>query len=201
MLRHIDTIIHLADVKRGDANLILGQMNLPETIDRVLEVYRPIAKAQSISLSVNMEGMIPLIQCDATGFAQALANIMDNAIRFSDYGSMVVIYAQLVDDNLTVSIVDKGIGMAVDEVAICMEVFRQVDASYSRKFNGLGLGLTLTKIFVEQHQGEIQIESSPGVGTRVTLVIPVSGPDSQQTLNMPFGLISNPESMLGELGI
>ncbi|MCW8862084.1 MAG: ATP-binding protein, partial [Rhodospirillales bacterium] len=99
-------------------------------------------------------------------------NLLDNAIKFSGKGAVIRLSAEVIGNEARFSIADQGSGMTKNEVSIALEPFRQVDGSIARKNEGMGLGLPLARAFAEIHGGQLQIESTPGKGTTVTLVLP-----------------------------
>jgi two-component system cell cycle sensor histidine kinase PleC len=100
-------------------------------------------------------------------------NKVDQEIHFSAEFCTVVVAASGDDNDIIFTIVDQGIGMTVDQVQIAEEPFRQVDNSLSKTACGMGLGLTLSRLFVELHGGELKIQSTYGEGTIVDIEIPV----------------------------
>ena len=104
---------------------------------------------------------------------QALLNIISNATKFSHPGGSVVVQARRDQDGGVVIIVlDSGIGMTAEEIAIALTPFGQAESSWQRRFEGTGLGLPLAKKFIELHGGALVIESTPSEGTAVTITLP-----------------------------
>ena len=105
---------------------------------------------------------------------QVLLNLLANAIKFTPSGGRIAVTAQRAGDVVAIAVADSGIGMTGDEVAQAAEPFYQADGSLARKYEGTGLGLTLVKAFVERHAGTFVITSQPGVGTTVTVRLPIA---------------------------
>jgi len=105
---------------------------------------------------------------------QMLLNLLSNAIKFSEEGDDVHLEAaQSLNGEMMISVADTGIGMTREQIEIALSPFGQIDnSSVRRKYQGSGLGLPLTKAFVELHHGKMEIESAPGVGTKFTLIFP-----------------------------
>jgi len=106
---------------------------------------------------------------------QILVNLLSNAIKFTPAGGRVTISTGVDQEGgITIAVTDTGIGMTAAEIAIALEPFQQVTSSLSRTNEGTGLGLPLTKTLVELHDGRLDITSTPGRGTTVTVAFPVS---------------------------
>lgn len=104
---------------------------------------------------------------------QILLNLLSNAIKFTPSGGRVTIEAAVQDDGrMVVTVEDTGIGMNEEDIPVAMSSFGQIDSSFSRKFDGTGLGLPLSKMLTEMHGGELTLESAPGKGTSVTVTFP-----------------------------
>ncbi len=101
-----------------------------------------------------------------------MLNLLTNAVKFTPEGGRVRIEARDEDDEVTVCVSDTGIGISEDDLEIIFDEFRQVDSSYSRRYEGTGLGLALCKKFVELHGGRIWAESEEGLGSRFYFTIP-----------------------------
>jgi len=174
MLRIINTILDLVDAGSGEIKLVPGKVDMTDIVKRVVEVLRPKAETASITMTI-IDGneSIPAIQGDKKRLLQAIHNVVDNAIQHCPPNTEVAIKVSNVEDGLSISVSDNGIGMSEEEVSIASEAFRQVEGCYTRDINGLGLGLPLAHIFVELHGGRLHITSNKGKGTTVDIVIPL----------------------------
>lgn len=173
LLRSLNTILDLVDVNGGDVELLREDVDVTDVVESVKEAFRPKAAAASIILKAKVEGSIPLVQTDHNRLTQAIGYLLDNAIRFSPENSRVFINLKMEQDELVVQVVDEGIGMTADEISLARDDFRQVEGIMARQVQGLGLGLTLAGKFIDLHGGSLEIESSPGVGTVVTMSLPI----------------------------
>jgi len=174
LLRIINTILALENADNGEVKLTPGKVNIPDIVERVVDVLKPKAKKASITLTIiDGDEVIPTIQGDKKRLMQAIRNVVDNAIQHCPPYTEVAIKVSNVEEGLNISVSDNGIGMSKEEVRVASEAFRQVDGGYARSINGLGLGLPLAHVFVELHGGRLQITSSKGKGTTVDIVIPL----------------------------
>jgi len=103
-----------------------------------------------------------------------LLNLLSNAVKFTPEGGRIDVRAALVDGSVEISVTDTGIGIAADEQEAVFEEFRQVGTDYAKKHEGTGLGLTLSRKFVELHGGHIAVKSRLGEGATFTFTLPVS---------------------------
>ena len=103
-----------------------------------------------------------------------MLNVLSNANKFTPEGGSIIVAADRADDRVRVRITDTGIGIHPDDAHKVFEAFRQIDGSLSRRYNGTGLGLALTKQLVELQNGSIAFESVPGVGTTFTIMLPAA---------------------------
>jgi signal transduction histidine kinase len=112
------------------------------------------------------------VAADERKFKQILLNLLTNAVKFTPDGGRVDVSARRDGDNIVVAVHDTGIGIAPEDQAAVFEEFRQVGRDYTNKQEGTGLGLALTRKFVELHGGRIWLESEPGKGSTFTFTIP-----------------------------
>jgi signal transduction histidine kinase len=173
LLSIINIILELVDVGRGNLTLNKTRLNTSDLINRVAKVLKPKADKAGVEILVKLETAPKFVYADSLRLTQAITNIVDNAIRFSARFCKVIIAASGHDNDITFTIVDQGIGMTADQVKIAVEPFRQVDSSMSKTAYGMGLGLTLSRLIVELHGGELKIQSIDGEGTIVDIKIPV----------------------------
>ena len=118
-------------------------------------------------------GDLPRLIADEVRVKQMLGNLLSNAIKFTLRGGTVRISAAVRDDGgLEITVSDTGIGISNEDFSLVLEPFGQVDSIMTRKFEGTGLGLPLVRTMIQQHDGELRIESELGVGTTVSIVFP-----------------------------
>jgi signal transduction histidine kinase len=103
---------------------------------------------------------------------QILINLLSNAVKFTPEGGQVWVSASLTSGGVTIAVKDTGIGMTPDQIPTALEPFQQIDSKISRRYEGTGLGLPLTKHLVELHGGSLTIESKLNIGTTVTCFLP-----------------------------
>jgi len=175
--RHLLAIINdILDTAIADADklsLVEQQVDLAEIVGLGSEIVQDIARQARIDFASEIEGPLPKVIGDPAKLTQILVNLLTNAIKFTEPGGRVRLkVGQAPRQGVTFSVEDTGIGMSADEIAIALEPFGQIDAGLTRKNDGVGLGLPLTKRLVELHGGAMEIKSKRGKGTVVTVRLP-----------------------------
>jgi PAS domain S-box-containing protein len=165
LLGMINDILDLAKVEAGAMELTLEPCDLAMLIDEVVRVARGLARRKSIELRGDVEPRPLMITADALKVKQVLYNLLSNAIKFTGAGGKVFVEARLGRETAEIRVSDTGIGIAPGDLLCIFDEFRQVDSSLTRKHEGTGLGLALTRRLVELHGGEITVESELGKGS------------------------------------
>jgi len=138
----------------------------------VIDKLKPQAQEGQIVLSSAFTAAFPTIQGDRARLEQVLTNLVDNAIKFTPVGGAVTIVGDERNDCIQISVRDTGIGIPHDAQEHVFDRFYQVDGSPTRSYRGTGLGLTICKHIVEQHQGRIWVESAEGKGSTFAFTLP-----------------------------
>jgi signal transduction histidine kinase len=175
--RHLLAIINdILDTAKADADklsLVEQTVDLAEVVGLGSEIVQDIARQARIDFTSEIGGPLPKVIGDPAKLTQILVNLLTNAIKYTEPGGRVRLKVeQAPDQGVTFSVEDNGIGMSTDEIAIALEPFGQIDAGLTRKHDGVGLGLPLTKRLVELHGGVMEIKSMRGEGTVVTVRLP-----------------------------
>ena len=117
---------------------------------------------------------MPSIEADQFKIEQLLINLIDNAIKFTDQGEITVSLGLICERRIKIEVADTGIGLKKEELVRVFERFYVTNKARSRKEGGTGLGLSIAKHIVQLHQGEIDIDSQPGLGTKVRVILPIN---------------------------
>jgi signal transduction histidine kinase len=144
-----------------------------EVAHGVITAMLPLAEKKSIRIKAEL-ATAGHVQADAGKLRQMLLNLVSNAVKFTPQGGHVTIGARRLADTVEISVSDDGIGIAESEFEHLFEEFRQVDSDIAREQHGTGLGLALTKRFVELHGGQIRLASELGKGSVFTLSLPLA---------------------------
>jgi signal transduction histidine kinase len=173
LLMLINDILDLSKIEAGQANLREEQVSLAEIVDVCVRLVGDRAQRGGLTMEVGEFEDFPPLWADRLKLKQILLNLLSNAIKFTPSGGTVGLAAQrTLDGGIAVHISDTGIGMRAQDIPAALQPFRQVESSLSRKHEGTGLGLPLTKAIVEMHGGALTIGSVPGKGTSVIFTLP-----------------------------
>jgi signal transduction histidine kinase len=173
LLGIISDILDVSKLEAGKAEIDEEVGEIALIVGDVLQLVRERAHALDIGLDVDVPDDLPALRVDVLKLKQVLLNLITNAIKFSHGGGRVGLRARLAQDGLVIAVSDRGIGMDEDELATAVSRFGQVASAWSRKHPGTGLGLPLAIGLVELHGGTLAIESRKGVGTTVTVRLPL----------------------------
>jgi len=171
----IDDVLDLSQVEAGRVALSRDWVNLEAIIRSALMVVAPLIQRKSLDLEVQIPPDLPDVYCDRTRILQVIVNLLSNAARFTDTGGITVCVVPE-DDYVVVSVSDTGPGITPEDAAVVFEPFFQGGSANRRSNGGSGLGLTISKQFVELHGGRMWLESEPGAGSTFFFRMPVAGP-------------------------
>jgi signal transduction histidine kinase len=142
-------------------------------IDNALTLIRERASRHGIRLHHSVDERLGELTGDERKIKQILLNLLSNAVKFTPEGGRVDVDAVSSDKGVEISVSDTGIGIAPQDQETIFEEFRQVGTDFAQKREGTGLGLTLTRKFVELHGGKIWVESEIGKGSTFTFTLPI----------------------------
>lgn len=176
----VNDILDFSKLRHQTIELQLKPVAVREIVEVVLTLNRMLVSQKHLQLLNNIPGDLPLVSADENRLQQILYNLIGNAIKFTDIGS-VQVSAQLISSEedeeksqIAITISDTGIGIPEDKLDRIFESFEQADGSTARIYGGTGLGLAISKKLVELHGGEIRVESMIDQGSRFTFTLPVS---------------------------
>jgi signal transduction histidine kinase len=166
----LDTLMDISEAETGMMKLSLDNVNLATLIDEVAELYSYVAEEKNITLSKKAPKDIWLV-ADRTRLRQVLANLVDNAIKYTPSGGHVAIEAFVKEQHAVVLVKDSGAGITPDELPRIWDRLYRGDKSRSQR--GLGLGLSLVKAVVQAHHGQVEATGTPGAGALFSLQLPL----------------------------
>jgi len=172
LLSLINDILDLSKIEAGRMDLEPSDFDVPNALANALTLIRERATRHGIALALAADPQMGEIRADERKFKQILLNLLSNAVKFTPDGGRVEVHAKKAGGTLEVAVRDTGIGIAKEDQNAVFEEFRQVGRHYTNKNEGTGLGLALTKRFVELHGGRLWLESEPGKGSTFTFTIP-----------------------------
>ena len=173
--RMIDDLLEFSRMEAGRVKLQLGEVSLPAMAQAVAVKLAPLAEEGGQQLRVELPDGLPEIDADLSRLEQVLTNLVENALKFTPAGGVIVVSGAQVGDRVRLSVADTGIGIPPDEQDRVFDRFYQVDGSERRAYRGTGLGLSICKHIVERHNGRIWVESDglPGHGSRFQVELPI----------------------------
>jgi PAS domain S-box-containing protein len=177
MIRLIDDLLDVSRITRGKLQLRMTKTELSDVIGCAVDAARPLIDSAGHRLTVTLPEE-PLILCaDPTRLAQVVANLLNNAAKYTPQGGAIALTARREDDAAVISVNDSGIGVPEPMLDRIFEMFTQVDRSNARGDAGLGIGLTLVKSLIEMHGGEVAVRSDGvGRGSEFTVRLPIVAP-------------------------
>jgi signal transduction histidine kinase/DNA-binding response OmpR family regulator len=176
LLSLINDILDLSKVEAGRMELDLGSFMLAETLENGLTMVREPASQHRLSLSLEVDDAIGMIEADERKVKQVIFNLLSNAVKFTPDGGRVDVIARMINDQIQVSVRDTGVGIASEDQSRIFEEFQQAPSGQASAREGTGLGLALARRFIELHGGKLSVESQLGVGSTFTFTLPVVQP-------------------------
>jgi signal transduction histidine kinase len=193
LLREVNRILELAKIEAGRAELHEEWFDPAEAAEIPVSFVRLQASGAGQTLAIEMQKGLPQLYADQDYFKKILINLLSNAVKFTPRGGKVTLSAAVHSDGwLNVSVADTGIGISEEDIWKALVPFAQVSSDLSRKYEGTGLGLPLSKGFVEMHGGTLKIDSEPGRGTTVIVRFP---PDRTRSVSPEHAHQPSPESL------
>ncbi len=184
----ITDILDFSRIESGEVELHVQKIRLDELFEQVISITSVKANERSLNFNVDYKGLNnTMFNGDKQRLRQILINLIGNAIKFTEEGSVDVTARIEPIDNahiLRVDIKDTGIGIAESAIPVIFEKFRQADSSVSRRYGGTGLGLPISKSLAEIMGGTIKVESEVGKGSTFTLILPFSSMAAEEPVDM-----------------
>jgi len=170
----INDVLDVSQIEAGQMSVVKEEINPRQVILEATNLVRELIESRGLIFNIQMPDTLPQMSLDRTRIRQVLINLLSNAARFTDYGS-ITLRTALEESQLCIQVSDTGIGIPAKDLDHVFEEFHQVEGSLSRRRGGSGLGLTLSKQFVALHGGRIWAESNgiEGQGSTFTLTLPL----------------------------
>ncbi|MDZ7841966.1 MAG: ATP-binding protein [Gammaproteobacteria bacterium] len=178
LVKIIDDILDLSKIEAGRFSIDNEIFSFRDAVGGAVDLLRPMGESKGLAVYAEFESAIPeLAVGDGTRIGQVVSNLVSNAIKFTDAGS-VSVHCRVKETaaahvSVAVAVVDTGIGIAPEDQALLFEPFRQLDGRTDRRYSGTGLGLTISRNLVETMGGDIRVHSEPGRGTEVKFELPL----------------------------
>jgi PAS domain S-box-containing protein len=175
LLALISDVLEVSRIDAGKAVLLESSVSLPEVFAATVRMVAERAERSKVRVGTIIDKSVPAIRADETKVKQILTNLLSNAVKFTEAGGSVTLSARLErDGDLLIAVADTGIGIARGDLERVWEPFTQADGKHTRKYEGTGLGLPLSRGLAELHGGSLTLDSELGVGTTVTFRLPAA---------------------------
>ncbi|MCX7634475.1 MAG: ATP-binding protein [Syntrophales bacterium] len=171
LLALINDVLDLSKIEAGQLTLAEEDVELPGVIEKVRQTIQPLAQGKGLTLETRIAPDIGTIRADRRRLEQILLNLLNNAVKFTEKGSITVVCAQDERD-VIFQVIDTGIGIREEDQETVFLPFRQIDSGISRRYEGTGLGLSITKRLVELMGGKIWVTSRLGAGSTFAFSLP-----------------------------
>ncbi|NPV57693.1 MAG: HAMP domain-containing histidine kinase [Anaerolineae bacterium] len=168
----IEDLINFSMTERGQVYLNRQPGSLSILTGTVIKSMHSQASKAGIHLTVDIQDNLPLVEMDSEKILWVLQQLIENAIKFSEIGTFVQLKLEEEAKEISVSVIDNGIGIPEDKLMEIFEPFHQLDGSSTRRYGGTGLGLALANKIIEAHGSSISVTSSPGQGSRFKFSLP-----------------------------
>jgi signal transduction histidine kinase len=194
LLELINDILDLSKIEAGKMELRPGRFDLRETMAAVERVMKGFASEANVHIITSVAPNVPMVRLDEGRLKQILFNLLSNAVKFSPNGGPVTVNATAIGkersplavDSIRIEIADQGIGIQAEELSRIFDEFYQTEEGRRSRRGGTGLGLSLTRNFVELHFGTIEVQSAPGKGSCFILYLPVDYSEASAAVPMPM---------------
>jgi signal transduction histidine kinase len=170
----VEDLLTLAQVESQQATPPREAIPVKSFLEAEIARYESLAIANQVTLVCEVASGDVTLFADRVQMAQAIGNLLDNAIKYNRPGGQVTLRVSLEDRQLKIDIEDTGIGIPSEDIPRIFERFYRVDKARSRETGGTGLGLSIVKHVAEAHGGSVQVESQLNHGSRFTLILPLA---------------------------
>ena len=168
----ISDILDFSKLESSSLPMNMERQRIEPVLQQATHNLRTLIEERKIQLEVVLAPDLPDLVMDANRIAQVVTNLLSNAIKFSSEGGRIEVMADPLDGQVRVSVRDHGEGIAAQSLPKLFQKFSQVDSSATRRAGGTGLGLVICKGIVEQHGGSVTVESTPGLGSTFSFLLP-----------------------------
>jgi signal transduction histidine kinase len=182
LLRLVNDVLDVSKLAAGQLELAESVVDLGALLRECIGLLGSEAQQKKVTIVADLPADLPKLLAGELRLKQVFLNLLSNAVKFSRQGGRVVAAGEVTEAGaLAVRVADQGIGMKPQDIPVALEPFRQIDNALSRPYEGTGLGLPLAKMLAEKHGGTLTVDSTPGAGTTVTVILPAERLRPQST--------------------
>lgn len=192
LLGLINDILDLAKIEAGKLDLQKELTDLEPILKGVMSTAVGLTRSKGLELKIQIAPDLPLVEIDARRIRQVLLNIISNAAKFTLQGA-ITLRAEPYHEKVVIAVQDTGVGMRPEDLSKVFEEFQQVDNPFQEAVSGTGLGMPISRRFIQLHGGDMWIESQLGKGTTVYFNLPIKGLPGASKLPQPQPVYSQVE--------
>jgi signal transduction histidine kinase len=182
LTRLVNDVLDISRIEAGHMNWQMTNVDVAELLGDLGRTFGPLISLGQLTFETRVQDNLARVYGDRDRLNQVIANLLNNAMKFTRPGGTIVLRGQMVDGEVHVSVKDTGIGVAVEDQERIFEKFQQVGDTLTDKPRGTGLGLPICKDIVEHHQGRMWVASTPGQGSTFTVALPAAGAGRREAL-------------------
>jgi signal transduction histidine kinase len=172
LTRLVNDVLDISRIEAGHMDWKMDTIDTPELVRDLGRTFAPLISLAQLTFHIDVDDNLDGVYGDRDRLHQVIANLLNNAMKFTRPGGTIVLRGAFVNDEVRVSVSDTGIGVALEDQERIFEKFQQVGDTLTDKPRGTGLGLPICRDIVEHHQGRMWIDSVPGVGSTFTVALP-----------------------------
>lgn len=179
----VNDILDYSRLKHGELPLVKTVFNIDKLTQGIVREFSFVAMDKNIGINYQSTEGLPAVYADEYRITQVLYNIIGNAVKFTNKGGKIMVSAFSDEDTVYIMVADDGIGIPEDKADDIFETFQQSDASITRKYGGMGLGLSISREIITAHNRKIRVRSHPGEGSEFVFGVPLAIPDTSDEAN------------------
>jgi two-component system cell cycle sensor histidine kinase PleC len=184
LLALINGILDVSKIQAGKLSVDKEPIELNPILSSCLLIVEAKARDKGITVDSSIAPDLPKIMGDGLRLKQILINLLGNAVKFTPESGRINVRAErLQHDYALISVTDTGVGMSPSEIETAMRPFGQIDTAFNKRHEGTGLGLPIAYALARLHGGDLRIDSQKGVGTRVSIILPLDVPEAESNLH------------------
>jgi two-component system cell cycle sensor histidine kinase PleC len=184
LLALINGILDVSKIQAGKLSVDKEPIELNPILSSCLLIVEAKARDKGITVDSSIAPDLPKIMGDGLRLKQILINLLGNAVKFTPENGRINVRAErLQHDYALISVTDTGVGMSPSEIETAMRPFGQIDTAFNKRHEGTGLGLPIAYALARLHGGDLRIDSQKGVGTRVSIILPLDVPEAESNLH------------------
>ncbi len=197
LLSVVNDILDMSKIETGKFEIIREPFDLADLVEQTARMMESEIGKRAMTIELDIARNIGEIHADVRACRQIFLNLLSNAVKFSEHGGHIVMGLHRTDDHAAIYVADQGIGILEQDIPRLCQPFVQVHSSYDKTYEGTGLGLSMVAGLVKLHGGHLEIESALGVGTRVTVKLPIDGLALEPPETGPVTVAPIDDSMAG----